>query len=179
MQPISKQDFEVGFFQFWNDIPDRGAGCLTDDFQAYYGCYQCADKENPCKRGGLVEHEYAENYGKYGSYACPYGISSADGKYVRGLCQQNHADYKAYYETGAPEPPCRCAGGFLHLAKAESEAGLKTPCYYEDYPTPIDLHGRYTLNRKCIMSPSSTTYSFPSTYSFPAARHAASEPYFT
>ena len=35
----------------------------------------------------------------------------------------------------------------------------------------------YTLNLKCMMSPSCTTYSFPSTPSLPASRTAASEPY--
>lgn len=34
-----------------------------------------------------------------------------------------------------------------------------------------------TLKRKCIISPSCTTYSFPSTPSFPASLIAASEPY--
>ena len=37
----------------------------------------------------------------------------------------------------------------------------------------------YTLNLKCIRSPSFTTYSFPSTAIFPASLTAASEPYFT
>ena len=36
---------------------------------------------------------------------------------------------------------------------------------------------RYTLNRKCMMSPSWTTYSLPSMPSLPASRTAASEPY--
>lgn len=35
----------------------------------------------------------------------------------------------------------------------------------------------YTLNRKCITSPSLTMYSFPSTRSFPASLTLASEPY--
>ena len=35
----------------------------------------------------------------------------------------------------------------------------------------------HTLKRKCMMSPSCTTYSFPSTPSFPASFTAASEPY--
>ena len=35
----------------------------------------------------------------------------------------------------------------------------------------------YTLKRKCMMSPSCTTYSLPSTPSFPASRTAASLPY--
>ena len=35
----------------------------------------------------------------------------------------------------------------------------------------------HTLKRKCMMSPSCTTYSFPSTPSFPASLTAASEPY--
>lgn len=33
-----------------------------------------------------------------------------------------------------------------------------------------------TLKRKCMMSPSLTTYSFPSIAIFPASRHACSEP---
>lgn len=35
----------------------------------------------------------------------------------------------------------------------------------------------YTLKRKCITSPSFTTYSFPSTLNFPASFAFASEPY--
>lgn len=34
----------------------------------------------------------------------------------------------------------------------------------------------YTLNLKCITSPSLTIYSFPSTLNFPASLHLASEP---
>ena len=36
----------------------------------------------------------------------------------------------------------------------------------------------YTLKRKCITSPSFTTYSLPSTFNFPLSRQAASLPYF-
>ena len=36
--------------------------------------------------------------------------------------------------------------------------------------------GRQTLNRKCMMSPSCTTYSLPSMPILPASRHAFSEP---
>ncbi|AGB28760.1 hypothetical protein Prede_1446 [Prevotella dentalis DSM 3688] len=35
----------------------------------------------------------------------------------------------------------------------------------------------YTLNLKCMMSPSCTTYSLPSMPSLPASRTALSEPY--
>ncbi len=37
--------------------------------------------------------------------------------------------------------------------------------------------GGYTLKRTCMMSPSATTYSLPSTWSFPASFTPASEPY--
>ena len=42
--------------------------------------------------------------------------------------------------------------------------------------TAIASYLDQTLNRKCIISPSCTTYSFPSTRSFPASLQADSDP---
>src|SRR5690606_10956198 len=50
---------------------------------------------------------------------------------------------------------------------------LSDTSFSEDYPILV-----YTLNLKCIISPSHTTYSLPSTDILPASLQACSEPYF-
>jgi hypothetical protein len=60
----------------------------------------------------------------------------------------------------------------------EWKAGLGTKKVerYLTFDFDIMIFDSYTLNRKCITSPSFTIYSFPSTLNFPASLALASEP---
>ena len=70
------------------------------------------------------------------TYPRPHRISRADRYGLRILGQQHHADRQADHKTYPPkaarhslQPP--------HLAKAKSEAGLKTPGYNQYDPIHV------------------------------------------
>ena len=74
-------------------------------------------------------------------------------------CKRQKACYTAAYSTGSCYEIFHVIDAYVIINKS------------------LVITDNHTLKRKCMMSPSCTTYSFPSTPSFPASLTAASEPY--
>ena len=66
---------------------------------------------------------------------------------------------------------------FLNSIKVRRDTQFLTPSLWEGWGGFRGYVWYYTLNLKCMMSPSCTTYSLPSIPSLPASLTAVSEPY--
>lgn len=111
----------------------RGVFYILQHLQSDDGGYQGGDEKESPEGGRLVEEKDAHHHRAHGADTRPHGVGRANGKRLRGLCQQPHAGYGEEQKSAHPLP-IEQAGGCLCLSQAECEANFAQAGNDEDDP---------------------------------------------